>query len=136
MKEVIDIKTIMENLSTFDTKFSINRTLLTKIMHLSFQYQFKKFKTNVKILSVLEDTTPVNLFSTSTILNNSTTNIVLYGRLYHIDIYLDSNMTWNDDRIIPMYDESLMRSYKINRIKGKEVKLDLLEELKIENLDF
>lgn len=137
MKEVIDInKLSLSNDSTiWENRNSINRRLVSKIIQLSIKYQFKKFKANSKVVSMLSDTSNYIVQPINTTLSH-TNELIHYGKLSNIDIYLDSNMQWGDDRIIPMYDESLMRSYKICKIRGKELKFDMLEELKIENIDF
>ena len=135
MKEVIDINNHDGVGTVWENQNSINRMLVSKINQLSNKYQFKKFKTNIKVLTRLQDTSN---YIINPITNSSfqfTNELTYYGKLYDVEIYLDPNMTWDNDRIIPMYDESLMRSYKISKIRGKEVKFDMLEELKIENLE-
>lgn len=136
MIETIDVNELYKDSSevVYMNQDTINRMLLSRIIRLRNKYQFKSIKTNTKIVSRLADTAnyvvhPINY----SLIGGG--GIKLYGSIVGIDVYLDSSMTWDDDRIIPIYDNLLLRNMKINKIRNKEYKFDMLEYLKIENLE-
>ena len=137
MIETIDIKKLYEDSIEVVSvnQYTINRILLSRIINLRNKYQFKSIKTNTKVVSRLSDTSNYVIQPISYNLNQKPNGIILYGSLAGIDVYLDSSMTWDDDRIIPIYDNLLLRNVKLNKIRNKEFKYDLLEYLKIENLE-
>jgi len=137
MIETIDIKKLYEDSIEVVSvnQYTINRILLSRIINLRNKYQFKSVKTNTKVVSRLSDTSSYVVQPVNYSLNQKPNDIILYGSLAGIDVYLDSSMTWDDDRIIPIYDNLLLRNMKLNKIRNKEFKYDLLEYLKIENLE-
>jgi hypothetical protein len=143
MKEVLDIQKISNGslhnvtMTYLENVQTIHRRIVTKIVQLSNQYKFNRIKTNVKVLAHLQDTSSYNINPINSVILNSTQpqDEIIYGSLCGIDVYLDFTMKWDDDRIIPIYDPMLLRSYKINKIKGNKIYFDILDELKIENLE-
>ena len=136
MIKIIDIKELYSKNSEIvsENEQTINRILVSRIINLSLVYKFYKIRANPKIVARLQDTSNYIFFPVNRVIS-FTGGLIHYGRISNIDIYLDSNMAWDDNRIIPIYDNSVLRSNKINKIRGKEIKFDILEYLKIENLE-
>ena len=130
MKEIINID------DTFNVFSTATKTikLITEIIKLSNIYHFNSFKTNYKVLTFLQESSNYGnmiIYNPSIIIHN---NIINYGKLHHLNVYLDSNMKWDDTRIIPIYDNDFIRSIKISRIKNKKFNFNILEELQIISL--
>ena len=135
MIEVFDVNEfLMSENSYFENHNSINRRLISKIMQLSSLCNFTKIKSNSKIISELADSSAYhyNMINTNINYNNS---LILYGILMgRIQIYIDSNQNWDDDKIYPIYDPLIIRTYKINKIKKNNININILDYLEIKNL--
>lgn len=135
MIEVFDFNDILLSGSVFENRHTMNRRLIANIIKLSNLYSFKKIKTNANIVSFLSDINgyymnPIN----TNIINNQ--NLIQYGIIANfIDIYLDSNQNWDDNKIYPIYDPLLIRTYKINKIKGNNLSMNILDYLELKNCD-
>lgn len=136
MIEVFDYNEILSssNLTLLENRQTINRKLIAKISKLSFLYNFNKIKTNIQIISILEDSSGY-IVNPIQIINNITSNLHYYGKLMGIDVYLDNEMQWDDNKIIPIYDPILIRSYKINKIKGNNPNVNILNYLEVKNIN-
>lgn len=136
MIEVFDFNDTLLNINVCDNNFTIKRKLISKINQLSYLYNLKKIKTSSKIISVLSD--DPNYFINNLNFNviNSSNGLIHYGFLFgKIEIYLDSNQKWDDDKIYPIYDPLIIRSYKINKIRYKnDININILDYIEIKNL--
>lgn len=135
MIEVFDVNGfLMSENSSFENHNTINRKLISKIIQLSYLCNFTKIKSNSKIISELVDSSSYhyNMINTNINYNNS---LILYGILMgRIQIYIDSNQKWDDDKIYPIYDPLIIRTYKINKIKKNNININILDYLEIKNL--
>lgn len=127
----VDIKNsnMLENIQSIN-----RRRIISNIINLSYKYKYTKIKTNYNIISRIQDTSSYSISPIQQCKTIDENGLILYGKIYVIDIYLDVNMVYDDNRIIPIYDHTQIRLNKINKIRGNNT-FDMLEYLKIENLE-
>lgn len=127
----VDIKNsnMLENIQSIN-----RRRIISNIINLSYKYKYTKIKTNYNIISRIQDTSSYSISPIQQCKTIDENDLILYGKIYVIDIYLDVNMVYDDNRIIPIYDHTQIRLNKINKIRGNNT-FDMLEYLKIENLE-
>lgn len=127
----VDIKNsnMLENIQSIN-----RRRIISNIINLSYKYKYTKIKTNYNIISRIQDTSSYSISPIQQCKTIDENGLILYGKIYVIDIYLDVNMVYDDNRIIPIYDPTQIRLNKINKIRGNNT-FDMLEYLKIENLE-
>lgn len=116
-----------DTVSSIDNLSTINREIITDIINFSNIYNFTEIKTNGNIISNLMDIIP------SFIRDKKNLTLILAGR---IKVHLDSDMRWDDNRLIPIYNELYIRKLKINKIKNSDCKFTILKEIKLNNYNY
>lgn len=116
-----------DTISPIDNLSTLNRKIITDIIKFSNIYNFTEIKTNGNIISNLMDIIP------SFNRDKKSLTIILVGR---IKVHLDSDMRWDDNRLIPIYNDLYIRKLKINKIKNTNCEFTILKEIKLNNYNF
>ncbi|MFA5585633.1 MAG: hypothetical protein WDA02_03690 [Saccharofermentanales bacterium] len=126
MTEYINID-INDNVLPTENLSTITREIITDIINFSNIYNFTEIKTNGNIISNLMGIIP------SFNRDKKSLTLILAGR---IKVHLDSDMRWDDNRLIPIYNDLYIRKLKINKIKNTNCKFTILKEIKLNNYNF
>ena len=126
MTEYINID-INDNVLPTENLSTITREIITDIINFSNIYNFTEIKTNGNIISNLMGIIP------SFNRDKKSLTLILAGR---IKVHLDSDMIWDDNRLIPIYNDLYIRKLKINKIKNTNCKFTILKEIKLNNYNF
>jgi len=116
-----------ETTSILNNRTTIHRYIIMYIVKFSNIYNFTEIKTNGNIITNLMDIIP------SFNRDKKSLTIILAGR---IKVHLDSDMRWDDNRLIPIYDDLYIRKLKINKIKNTNCEFTILKEIKLNNYNF
>ena len=126
MTEYININT-NETTSILNNRTTIHRYIIMYIVKFSNIYNFTEIKTYGNIITNLMDIIP------SFNRDKKSLTIILAGR---IKVHLDSDMIWDDNRLIPIYDDLYIRKLKMNKIKNTNCEFTILKEIKLNNYNF
>lgn len=101
---------------------------INKLITLSKIYQFNKIKTNGNVLIHLQN---LQNFVTFTNMPDNLNGFIMYKEEYCISVYY-TDLNWTNNKIIPIYDKTIMIKHKIDKILNKNN--DILDEIIFENI--
>lgn len=124
------IQSRMENILTY------NRILITNLIKLNNIYKFNKIITNTRIGNILQDSSLYSFGNVNHTLNtikHVSNETYLLGTLSSFNVYVNPNLTWDDNNIYITIDKLELRRLKMEKIINNDYDKSFLEKIIIDN---